>query len=286
MTNSNSDDNNARPETSSTQQKLHEIILESETPAGQLFDIALIVSIVLSIAVVMLESVASIRKDYSTILFLADWFFTIGFTVEYALRVYSSSKRISYATSFFGTIDLLSFVPGYLGLMVPGSQYLVAIRALRVLRIFRVLKLTHYLKEAEILFTAFKSSRRKIFVFIFTVMTLVVFIGAVIYIIEGEENGFTSIPQSIYWAVVTLTTVGYGDISPQTSMGQAFSMIIMLLGYGIIAIPTGVFTVEMANEMGKATSNRVCQNCYKEGHDSNAYYCKACGQALSKVTKP
>lgn len=283
MKNSNSGENHSRQKSDSTQQKLHEIIFESETPAGQFFDVALIVSIILSIAVVMLESVAGIRKDYATILFYADWFFTVGFTVEYALRIYSSSRRLAYVASFYGVIDLLSFVPGYINLLVPGSRYLVAIRALRVLRVFRVLKLTQYLKEAEILFAAFKASRRKIAVFIFSVMTLVVFIGAVIYIIEGEENGFTSIPLSIYWAVVTLTTVGYGDISPQTSLGQAFSVLIMLLGYGIIAIPTGVFTVEMVNEAGKASSNRVCQNCYKEGHDSDAIYCKACGHALSKI---
>jgi len=259
--------------------KLHEIIFEADTPTGKLFDIGLIVSIVFSVVIVMLDSVKPINLRYGDIFFKLEWFFTVLFTIEYVLRIYCVRKPLSYVTSFYGIVDLLAIAPTYLSLILPGSRYLLVIRLLRVLRIFRVLKFVQYLGEAKQLMRALRASRRKITIFIFTVLTIVVIMGSLMYIIEGEKNGFTSIPKSIYWAIVTLTTVGYGDIAPKTNLGQALAAMIMIMGYAIIAVPTGIFTVEMSRAYGKV-STQACQACGAEGHDYDAVFCKYCGTKL------
>ncbi len=262
------------------QHRLHEIIFEAETPAGKLFDILLIIFIIASVAAVMLDSVQSIRQDYSALFDILDWVFTAVFTLEYFARLYAVSKPLAYARSFYGIVDLLAVLPGYISFFFPGAQYLSAVRIFRVLRVFRILKLAHYLDESDLLFNSIVASRKRITVFLMGVLTLVVFIGAIMYVIEGEENGFTSIPLSIYWAVVTLTTVGYGDMSPKTSLGQAFSVLIMIVGYGIIAIPTGIVTHEMALQ-SRSVSTRACPACGSDGHDETASYCKNCGAAFN-----
>ncbi|RJQ80204.1 MAG: ion transporter [Desulfobacteraceae bacterium] len=259
---------------------LHEVIFEADTPAGRAFDVALIWAILLSVAVVLLESMRGIRALYGEVLYLAEWFFTILFTVEYILRLISVGRPLRYAVSFFGVVDLMAVMPTYLGVLLPGAHYLLTIRILRLLRIFRILKLTEYLTEAHVLTTALKASRRKISVFLLAVLTLVVIVGALMYIIEGEANGYTDIPTSIYWAIVTLTTVGYGDISPQTPFGKVLACLVMIAGYGIIAVPTGIVTVELAQSAGKKITTQTCPQCAKEGHDTNAKHCKFCGAAL------
>ncbi len=260
--------------------KIHEVIFEADTRVGKLFDIVLIISILLSVIVVMLDSIAAINKEYGNFLYILEWVFTVLFTIEYILRIISVGKPLKYAKSFFGVVDLLAILPTYFSLLFPGSQYFLVIRVLRLLRIFRVLKLVQYTVEARSLRQALKASKRKIIVFVFTVLILVVIFGALMYVIEGEENGFTSIPRSIYWAIVTLTTVGYGDISPATPLGQILAAIIMILGYGIIAVPTGIVTAEMAFAAGKNISTQACPDCSAEGHDSDAKYCKYCGVKL------
>ena len=263
-----------------TRQKLHEIIFEADTRAGKLFDILLIISILLSIAVVMLDSVTEIRVNYSSLLYALEWVFTLLFSIEYLLRIYCVNSPARYMLSFFGMIDLLAILPTYLSLAVPSTQYLIVIRVLRVLRIFRVLKLANYLGEARTLMKALKASRLKITVFLFTVLTIVVIMGSLMYLIEGEANGFTSIPKSIYWAIVTLTTVGYGDISPKTGLGQGFAAIIMIMGYAIIAVPTGIVSAELTYAGAAKISTQACPNCSLEGHDSDASFCKYCGSRL------
>lgn len=260
--------------------KLHELIFEADTPTGKIFDIVLLASILLSVVVVMLDSIKEINQEYGELLYSIEWFFTILFTIEYLLRLYAVNKPIKYATSFFGVVDLLAIIPTYIGLFFPTTRYFTVVRILRVLRIFRVLKFVQYIGASRTLLAALKQSRRKITVFIFTVFTLVVIFGSLMYIIEGEENGFTSIPRSIYWAIVTLTTVGYGDISPNTPLGQAFAAFIMILGYGIIAVPTGIVTAELSKTEGKIVSTQVCKECSHEGHDSDASFCKYCGSRL------
>lgn len=260
--------------------RLHEIIFEADTPAGKLFDVLLIVSIVVSVVMVMLDSVSSIQVLYGRFLYTGEWFFTILFTIEYLLRLYSVGRPLAYASSFFGIVDLLAVLPTYLSIFIPGTQYLLVIRILRVLRIFRVLKLVQYLGEARMLAQALKVSRRKIIVFLFVVLSLVVIFGSLMYLIEDPQNGFTSIPRSIYWAIVTLTTVGYGDISPQTGLGQAISAIIMIIGYGIIAVPTGIVTAELTQVYKKTISTQACPECSAEGHDTDAKHCKYCGGRL------
>jgi len=260
--------------------KLHEVIFEADTKAGKLFDIILIASIILSVIVVMLDSVKTFNTKYGEIFFIIEWIFTILFTIEYLLRLYSIERPLKYVFSFFGIVDFLAIIPTYIGVIFPTTRYFTVVRILRVLRIFRVLKFVQYLGAAKNLLHALKQSRRKIIVFIFTVLTLVIILGSMMYIIEGEENGFTSIPRSIYWAIVTLTTVGYGDISPQTPLGQAFAAFIMILGYGIIAIPTGIVTSEMTKSEYKVLSTQSCQNCSMEGHDGDAVHCKYCGAKL------
>ena len=259
---------------------LFEVIFEADTPAGKWFDIVLIISILLSVMTVMLDSVSSIRSKYGEFLYAAEWFFTILFTVEYIFRLLCIGKPIRYAISFFGIVDLLAILPTYMSLLFFGSRYLLVVRVLRVLRIFRVLKLGHHTKEAAVLRKALYASRQKIIVFLFVVLTLVVIIGSLMYVIEEEENGFTSIPRSVYWAIVTLTTVGYGDISPKSGMGQFLAAIVMILGYSIIAVPTGIVTVELSRAQKGKSGTQVCPNCSAEGHDKDAQYCKFCGTKL------
>ncbi len=260
--------------------KLHEVIFEADTPAGKLFDIALIIAILLSVGAVMLDSIKPINVQYGSLLHLAEWVFTILFTIEYVLRLVSVGRPIKYARSFFGVIDLLAFLPTYLSVLIPGSQLFLVIRILRVIRIFRVLKLLPYLIEAQLLMRALAASRRKIAVFLVTVLLSVIIMGSFMYIIEGEENGFTSIPRSVYWSIVTLTTVGYGDISPQTPLGQMLASIIMIFGYGLIAVPTGIVSVEIVRKSSDKITNNACPECSAEGHASDAKFCKYCGADL------
>lgn len=260
--------------------RLHEIIFEADTPGGKLFDLLLILSIIISVILVMLDSVSSIRQSYGRLLYFGEWFFTILFTIEYIFRLYSIGRPLAYATSFFGLVDLLAILPSFLSIIFPGTHYLLVIRILRVLRIFRVLKLAQYLGEIHVLNRALLASRRKITVFLFVVLTLVVIFGSLMYLIEDPEHGFTSIPRSIYWAIVTLTTVGYGDISPHTALGQAISAIIMIIGYGIIAVPTGIVTAELTQAYKKNVSTQACRQCSAEGHDADAKHCKYCGAGL------
>ena len=265
---------------STLRRRLHEIIFEADSPAGKLFDVLLILSIVASVILVMLDSVTGIRQSYGYLLYLGEWVFTLLFTIEYLLRLYSVGRPLSYATSFFGLVDLFAILPTYLSLIFPGAQYFLVIRILRVLRVFRVLKLVQYVSETRVLMQAMRASRRKITVFLFVVLTLVVVFGSLMYVIEDPESGFTSIPRSIYWAIVTLTTVGYGDISPQTGLGQTLAALIMVIGYGIIAVPTGIVTVELTQSYKKSISTQSCPQCSAEGHDPDAEFCKYCGSAL------
>ncbi|KPK24632.1 MAG: ion transporter [Desulfobacterales bacterium SG8_35_2] len=260
---------------------LYTVIFEAETPAGKWFDILLILSIIASVIAVMLDSVSSISLQYGTLLNSLEWFFTIGFTIEYLLRLTCVGRPFLYATSFFGIVDLLAIIPTYISLFIPGSQYLLVVRILRILRIFRVLKLVQYMGEARLLMKALRNSSRKIIVFLFTVMTLVIVLGSLMYLIEGAQNGFTSIPRSIYWAIVTLTTVGYGDISPQTNLGQMLAACIMILGYSIIVVPTGIVTVGLS-QVSSGKQMRSCKECSAEGHDGDAVFCKYCGAPLKK----
>lgn len=260
--------------------KLHEVIFEADTLAGRAFDLVLILSISLSVLAVVLDSVASVHDRWGQILFFAEWAFTILFTIEYILRIVSVKQPKRYIFSFFGLVDLLAIIPTYLSVIIPGSQYLLVIRILRVLRIFRVLKLATYIGEAKLLTTALRHSRRKITVFLFTVITMVIILGSLMYLIEGEQSGFTSIPQAVYWAIVTLTTVGYGDISPGTPFGKILAAIIMIMGYGIIAVPTGIVTVELSRASAKGVTAIACESCSGEGHDPDAVHCKHCGAKL------
>lgn len=273
-----------RPNTqlaSNWRNRLHEIIFEAETPAGKIFDVLLIVCIIVSIIVVMVDSVSHWQQSIGKLLLIAEWIFTILFTIEYLLRLVCIGRPIKYATSFFGVVDLLAIIPTYLGLFLPGTKYLLVVRVLRILRVFRVLKLVQYLDEADYLLAALRSSGRKIAVFLFAVGTLVVICGSLMYVVEGEVNGFTSIPRSIYWAIVTLTTVGYGDISPQTDLGQFLASIIMILGYGIIAVPTGIVTVGLSQASRRTiVSTTSCPDCSSEGHTPEALFCKDCGSKL------
>ncbi|MDY0362427.1 MAG: ion transporter [Desulforegulaceae bacterium] len=261
--------------------RLHEIIFEADTKPGKIFDILLIISIILSVLVVMADSVASLNNSFGHYFYAAEWFFTILFTTEYFLRIISVKKPVKYCLSFFGIIDLLAVLPTYISVFIPASRYLLIIRILRVLRIFRVLKLAKYLGEAKILKEALAASSRKIIVFISTVITLVFIFGSLMYLVEGPESGFTSIPKSIYWAIVTMTTVGYGDISPGTPLGQTLASFIMILGYGIIAVPTGIVTAELTWKKTREITTQVCPECMAEGHDKDALYCKYCSAKLN-----
>lgn len=261
-------------------QKLHEIIFEADTPVGKLFDILLIVSILASVVVVMLESVESFDQKFGAALHLLEWIFTVLFTLEYLARIYSLKKPVNYIFSFYGVVDFCSFLPTYLSLFFIGTQALMVFRILRLLRIFRVLKLVRFLSEANHLFDALKESLPKITVFLVGVLCINLIIGTLMYIIEGGTNGFDSIPRSIYWAIVTMTTVGYGDIAPQTIMGQTLASFIMIMGYGIIAVPTGIVTSKMYSAKEQKISTQSCPSCGKEGHANDAKHCKYCGEKL------
>lgn len=259
---------------------LHEVIFEAETSAGKAFDVALIWAIVLSVIAVLLESVRRIGAEYGDALYLIEWVFTLLFTIEYAMRLCSVRKPHRYALSFFGIVDLLAIIPTYLSVILPGTQYLLVIRILRLLRIFRIFKLTEYLSEANVIMSALRASRKKISVFLLAVLSLVVIIGSLMYVIEGEKNGFTDIPTSIYWAIVTMTTVGYGDLSPQTPFGKMLAAAVMIAGYGIIAVPTGIVTAEFSQATRKQAITTSCPGCGAEGHDTDASHCKYCGAHL------
>jgi voltage-gated potassium channel len=268
---------------SPTRAKLHEIIFEADTPAGKLFDVILLITIVLSVLTVMLESVGEIQGRYGKILYALEWVFTILFTIEYLFRLCCVLRPLMYATSFFGIVDLMAIVPTYLSLFIAGTQSLLVIRVLRLLRIFRVFKLARYLVESRLLVDALKASRHKIIVFLLAVLSIVIITGALMYLIEGPVNGFTSIPRGVYWAIVTMTTVGYGDIAPQTFFGQVLAAIVMILGYGIIAVPTGIFSAQLINlykDKDKSVSTQACPTCSAEGHDVDAAFCKYCGSKL------
>ena len=270
----------AAPELSPLRAGLHEIIFEADTPAGKAFDVALLWAILLSVLTVLLESVASYRAAYGPWLRTAEWAFTALFTVEYVLRLYCVYRPARYARSFFGVVDLAAIIPTYLSLVITGTQSLIVIRALRLLRVFRVLQLAYYLGEANFLLAALKAGRAKITVFLGTLLTVVVIVAALMYLIEGEENGFTSVPAAIYWAIVTMTTVGYGDIAPRTVAGQALAAMLMILGYSIIAVPTGIISAELTRRAPQPVSTQACPSCAREGHDVDALHCKYCGVKL------
>lgn len=266
---------------------LHEIIYEADTPLGKLFDIVLILVILLSVIVVMLESVDSLNAQYSTIFKDVEWGITLFFTVEYFLRIVTVKKPFRYIFSFYGIIDLLSTIPLYLSYVFAGTHILITLRALRLLRVFRILKLVKFIGEASRLGKALRSSREKILVFVLTVMIISVVLGTIMYLIEGKDSGFSSIPRGVYWTIVTLTTVGYGDIAPQTTLGQIIASIVMILGYGIIAVPTGIVTAEYAQagtnifaRKDVHTNTQACPNCSAEGHRDDARYCHQCGADL------
>jgi len=261
--------------------RLWVIIFEADTPAGKTFDVALLLMIIMSIVAVMMESVESIAEDFGPWLYYAEWAFTAFFTLEYVLRLICVERPLGYARSFFGVVDLLAVIPTYLSVLYPGAQSLLIIRSLRLLRIFRVFKLGRFLGEADVLMDALHASRHKIVVFLGTVMILLTIFGSAMYLIEGAENGFTSIPRSVYWAVVTMTTVGYGDIAPQTIPGQILASAIMIMGYSILAVPTGIVTAEIVDAVVRQpVTTRGCPECMTMGHQSDARYCKDCGAHL------
>ncbi|WP_266205575.1 ion transporter [Pontibacter kalidii] len=269
---------------SALRRKLYRIIFEADTPAGKGFDVALLVLIILSVTIVSLESVVALRREYLELFLRLEWSFTIIFTIEYFLRIYSTPRPIKYIFSFFGLVDLLAILPTYLSLFILGSQYLLVVRVLRLLRIARIFKLTRFINEGQVLTRALRASATKIAVFLGTVLLLVVIIGSLMYLIEGQESGYTSIPKSIYWTIVTLTTVGYGDIAPQTALGQFIASIVMIMGYGIIAVPTGIVTVEMSrSERLGVSHSRVCPNCHTEGHLAEANFCYNCGYSFEPL---
>ncbi len=264
----------------SLKERFYVVIFEADTPAGKLFDVLLFMAIIISVALTMLQSVNPIRASHGTLLFALNAGFTGLFTIEYSLRLWCARNTVRYARSFFGVVDLLAVLPYYIGLMIPGTRFLDVVKVLRMLRIFRVLKMTQYVGDADLLMNALASSRRKIGIFLVAVMTIVVIVGSLMYVIEGEEHGFTSIPCAVYWAIVTLTTVGYGDISPQTPVGQSLAALIMILGYSIIAVPTGIITAELGLETAQRKNNRTCSACGHSQHDIDALCCKQCGTKL------
>lgn len=263
------------------QQTAFIVIFQSRTRAGRLFDLLLIVAILISVGAVMLESVNAIQLRYGSWLRAVEWGFTLLFTAEYLARLWCVRNRRTYATSFFGLVDLLAILPTYLALFVSGSGYLLVVRILRILRLFRILKLSRYVSAADTLTEALSRSRQKIGVFLYTVLTLVVIFGALMYLIEGPDNGFTSIPKGIYWGIVTLTTVGFGDIAPRTPLGQAVAACVMILGYGIIAVPTGIYAAELHHTLMRRREQIACPECSRGGHDEDARFCKFCGASLT-----
>lgn len=266
--------------------RVHEVIFGIDTPAGRAFDIVLVVAILLSILVVVLDSVPAIGGAHAELMYALEWFFTLLFTAEYLARLLTVRHPLRYALSFYGIIDLLSVLPTYVSLLVPGSEALLDIRILRLLRVFRIFKLTLYIEEYTRLGEALAASRRKIMVFLSVVLMAVLILGTVMYVVEGPEHGYTSIPTAMYWAIVTMTTVGYGDITPQTPLGKGIASFMMLLGWGILAVPTGIVTAEMTARRGdrrggQPRAPRVCEDCGSTGHEASAHYCKDCGAELS-----
>ncbi len=263
-------------------ERIHEIIYEADTEEGKFFDVVLLIAIIASIVLVMLESVKTIDSKYHELLYIGEWIITIFFSLEYILRIISIKKPFKYIFSFYGVIDLLATIPMYLSFILVGSHSLVALRALRLMRVFRILKLARYIGASNRLLLALKASRAKIAVFLFFVVIVCIILGTIMYMIEGEENGFTNIPVSIYWAIVTLTTVGFGDIAPQTPFGQLIASVIMILGYSIIAIPTGIVSSEIVNaNTNFDTNTQSCPNCLKDKHKENAIFCYNCGDTLN-----
>jgi len=271
------------PEPAAWREWIRVVIFEADTTGGKLFDVLLLVAILASVIAVMLESVDSIANTWGYTLRTAEWVFTLLFTVEYVLRLVSFPRPLRYAFSFFGWVDLLSILPSYLSLLIPGTHSMLVIRALRLLRIFRVFKLGRFLGEATLIMTALRASRAKVTVFLGTVVIIVVIVGAMMYLVEGEASGFTSIPRSMYWAIVTITTVGYGEITPDTPLGQSIAAMLMILGYGIIAVPTGIVTSELLAAARKPITTRHCTSCLSEGHDYAATFCKDCGELLEPI---
>lgn len=265
-------------------EKLFQIIFGTDTPAGKWFDIFLIYTILLSVVAVMLDSVAEVNDQFGLELYALEWVFTLLFTLEYGVRIWVSPKPLRYVFSFYGAVDLLSIVPTYAALIFPGANYLLIIRLLRVLRVFRVLKLVRYSQEASLLMRAMHSSRRKISVFFMSVLVICTVFGSLMFVVEGPEHGFSSIPKSIYWTIVTVTTVGYGDITPQTVWGQLISTLAMLTGYSIIAIPTGIVSAELIEEARRdkasLASHRLCKQCGQNSHPAGAGFCFSCGEPL------
>jgi voltage-gated potassium channel len=272
---------NSRGQLKPWQEALHRIIFGTETWLGRAFDIALLYAIIISILAVMLESVEEIRQEYGHILILVEWVFTILFSIEYTARIISARRPLRYIFSFYGIIDFMAVIPTYLTLIFANTQYLVVIRAIRLLRVFRILKLGRFLGESEVLVKSLTAARHKIAIFLGVIVTVVTIMGTLMYLIEPAEAGFTSIPQSIYWAIVTLTTVGYGDIAPQTFLGKTIASLIMIIGYAIIAVPTGIVTSEMVKQSTRVQSNRHCPDCLSEKHESDAKFCKHCGGQLA-----
>ncbi len=271
----------------SWRQKLYEIIYEADTPAGKWFDIVLLLLILFSIVVVMLESVPSYHKHYGAFFDIAEWVITIIFSIEYILRIYTIKKPSAYIFSFFGIIDFLSTIPKYISLFFAGAGILIALRALRLLRVFRILKLSPFVGEAQGLSKSLKASRAKISVFLLAVLILTIILGTVMYLVEfGHGSGFDNIPKSMYWAIVTLTTVGYGDIAPVTPLGQFIASIIMILGYGILAVPTGIVSAEYAKQKRQNTpkNTQVCPNCHAVNHQDGAEFCYHCGHKLNETS--
>lgn len=266
--------------------QLRTIIFGSDTPAGRYFDIALMVCIVLSVGLVFLDTVEIFHREYGQLISVLEWVFTIIFTIEYGLRLYCATHPVLYARSFYGLVDLLSVLPSYLALLIPGANFTLVIRILRLFRIFRVLKLLRYLSEGNVLLRAMMQSSRKVFLFFFSVSLIVMVLSSVMYVVEGPDNGFSSIPKSVYWTIVTITTVGYGDITPKTGLGQAIAAFTMLIGYSIIAIPTGILTAEISQEVGRHRDLRSCNQCHKTGHDIDAMYCSRCGCELDSLDVP
>ncbi|WP_291910601.1 ion transporter [Chitinophaga sp. CB10] len=275
--------NEAHTSRPTLREKLYRVIFLSDTPAGKLFDICLLLVILASVAIVMMESVQSLQVRYSRLFNCLEWIFTILFTLEYILRIWCTPKPKRYITSFYGIVDLLCVIPSYVEFLLGGGHFLISIRILRLMRIFRIFKLVPFLHEGRQLMLALQRSRRKIAVFFFFIMLLTVVLGSIMYVIEsGHNSGFTSIPVSIYWAVVTLTTVGYGDIAPVTPVGQAFSAIIMIMGYAIIAVPTGIVTAEMSriHRAADTLKARECPGCHSKIEEEDALFCKYCGTHL------
>ncbi len=267
--------------------KMHEVIFEADTPAGKLFDLVVLMAILASVAAVMLESVESIESRHGAVLRTLEWFLTLLFTVEYGARILSVGKPKAYVTSFLGLVDLMAILPTYASLFVEDAQYLLVIRAIRLLRVFRIFKLARYVGDGQILLLALRASRPKITVFVGGVLTLVLISGTLMYLVEGEESGFSSIPMAMYWGIVTLTTVGYGDIVPTTVIGRFLAGAIMIMGYGIIAVPTGIVTVELSNLRGGiAFSSQSCPQCSREGHMTDAVFCKYCSALLNEPESP